>query len=66
MITHDKLAQQHAIRTELVAYREFRDRRDDAMRKARELGLTVTEIAGLTGMTRQQVSRIVNGHGNGS
>ena len=60
--TREEIAEKHAVRLRLFAYREARERRDEDMRRARELGIRVNEIAELTGLVRQHVSGILNGH----
>ena len=62
MTTKEDYDALHAIGLRLIEWRESRDTRNDDMRRARELGMTVAEIARLTGLARQHVSGIINGH----
>jgi CRP-like cAMP-binding protein len=50
----------HQARLQLIATRLAADGRDDLIRRSKMLGLTITEIAVLIGLSRQHVSGIAN------
>ena len=66
MMDMETLKAQDAERRWLLTYGLMHRERDQHFRAARRLGLTVSEIGRLSGLSRQHVSLIVNTPGRGS
>lgn len=60
-LTRDDVEERRLVALRLIAWRESTEKRNDDMRRARQLGMSVIEIAELTGLVRQHVSGILHG-----